>query len=117
MLNECAFWMKNHEGLHFLFFQALQLGQDANSPYGLYNGQRCQMCLRSDSLHKIMERLAIPGTRFFFFSHMVKMLLMMNHSNHHSLKSSAIIVNCFRRKESLDCGGWEQACRRDNLIE
>ncbi|WOL16459.1 hypothetical protein Cni_G25246 [Canna indica] len=39
--------------------QALQLGQDANSSYG----QRCQMCLRSDSLQKVMERLASPGVR------------------------------------------------------
>ncbi|KAL4202668.1 hypothetical protein AMTRI_Chr02g222270 [Amborella trichopoda] len=43
--------------------QALQLGQDANSPYSYLNGQRCQMCLRSDPLHKVMERLAIPGVR------------------------------------------------------
>ncbi|KAH8490905.1 hypothetical protein H0E87_023150 [Populus deltoides] len=42
--------------------QALQLGQDANSSYGFFNGQRCQMCLRTDSLHKVMERLANPGT-------------------------------------------------------
>ncbi|OVA15013.1 CBS domain [Macleaya cordata] len=43
--------------------QALQLGQDANSPSGVFDGQRCQMCLRSDSLHKVMERLANPGVR------------------------------------------------------
>ncbi|PIA61554.1 hypothetical protein AQUCO_00300820v1 [Aquilegia coerulea] len=43
--------------------QALQLGQDASSPYGFFNGQRCQMCLRSDPLHKVMERLANPGVR------------------------------------------------------
>ncbi|KAL3516079.1 hypothetical protein ACH5RR_022981 [Cinchona calisaya] len=43
--------------------QALQLGQDANASYGLSNGQRCQMCLRSDPLHKVMERLAVPGVR------------------------------------------------------
>ncbi|KAJ8619538.1 hypothetical protein MRB53_028067 [Persea americana] len=43
--------------------QALQLGQDPTSPYGFHNGQRCQMCLRSDPLHKVMERLAIPGVR------------------------------------------------------
>ncbi|XP_015875088.2 sucrose nonfermenting 4-like protein [Ziziphus jujuba] len=43
--------------------QALQLGQDANSPYGYFNGQRCQMCLGSDPLHKVMERLANPGIR------------------------------------------------------
>ncbi|XP_057513706.1 sucrose nonfermenting 4-like protein [Actinidia eriantha] len=43
--------------------QALQLGQDLSSPYGFLSGQRCQMCLRSDSLHKVMERLANPGVR------------------------------------------------------
>ncbi|KAH9755108.1 Sucrose nonfermenting 4-like protein [Citrus sinensis] len=42
--------------------QALQLGQDANPSLG-FNGQRCQMCLRSDPLHKVMERLANPGVR------------------------------------------------------
>ncbi|KAF7813666.1 sucrose nonfermenting 4-like protein isoform X1 [Senna tora] len=41
--------------------QALQLGQDSFS-YDL-RSQRCQMCLRSDSLHKVMERLANPGVR------------------------------------------------------
>ncbi|KAI3445330.1 hypothetical protein Pfo_001995 [Paulownia fortunei] len=44
--------------------QAIQLGQDAVSPHGFFNnGQRCQMCLRSDPLHKVMERLSIPGVR------------------------------------------------------
>ncbi|KAM7473955.1 hypothetical protein LguiB_021198 [Lonicera macranthoides] len=43
--------------------QALQLGQDASSSYGFYNGLRCQMCLRSDPLHKVIERLSIPGVR------------------------------------------------------
>ncbi|WOL03323.1 sucrose nonfermenting 4-like protein isoform X2 [Canna indica] len=43
--------------------QALQLGQDAHSTYGGFNGQRCQMCLRSDPLLKVMERLATPGVR------------------------------------------------------
>ncbi|KAM6545204.1 hypothetical protein CsatB_025940 [Cannabis sativa] len=42
--------------------QALQLGQDAYAPYEP-RSQRCQMCLRSDSLHKVMERLANPGVR------------------------------------------------------
>ncbi|XP_052195617.1 sucrose nonfermenting 4-like protein isoform X2 [Diospyros lotus] len=44
--------------------QALQLGQHqhANS-YGFYSGQRCQMCLRTDSLQTVMERLANPGVR------------------------------------------------------
>ncbi|CAL5347043.1 unnamed protein product [Camellia sinensis] len=40
--------------------QALQLGQEPYSPYGS-NSQRCHMCLRSDPLHKVMERLANPG--------------------------------------------------------
>ncbi|KAK1318912.1 Sucrose nonfermenting 4-like protein [Acorus calamus] len=43
--------------------QALQLGQDVSSPNGFFNGQRCQMCLRSDPLHKVMERLSNPGVR------------------------------------------------------
>ncbi|KAG4928826.1 hypothetical protein JHK84_054375 [Glycine max] len=43
--------------------QALLLGQDATSPSGIYNGQRCHMCLRSESLYKVMERLANPGVR------------------------------------------------------
>ncbi|PIN07908.1 5'-AMP-activated protein kinase, gamma subunit [Handroanthus impetiginosus] len=43
--------------------QALQLGQDAISPRGFSSGQRCQMCLRSDPLQKVMERLSIPGVR------------------------------------------------------
>lgn len=42
--------------------QALQLGQEPYSSYGT-TGQRCHMCLRTDSLHKIMERLAKPGVR------------------------------------------------------
>jgi hypothetical protein len=42
--------------------QALQLGQDVCSPYEP-RSQRCQMCLRSDSLHKVIERLANPGVR------------------------------------------------------
>ncbi|TKY52228.1 Sucrose nonfermenting 4 protein [Spatholobus suberectus] len=47
----------------FSIHQALLLGRDANFPCGLHNGQRCHMCLRSDSLHKVMERLANPGVR------------------------------------------------------
>ncbi|KAL8121594.1 sucrose nonfermenting 4-like protein [Apium graveolens] len=42
--------------------QALQLGQEPYSPFGS-SSQRCHMCLRSDSLHKVMERLATPGVR------------------------------------------------------
>ncbi|XP_024985729.1 sucrose nonfermenting 4-like protein isoform X2 [Cynara cardunculus var. scolymus] len=42
--------------------QALQLGQEPYSSYGAA-GQRCNMCLRSDSLHKVMERMAKPGVR------------------------------------------------------
>lgn len=48
-----------------LSLQALQqLGQDSYSTYEL-RSQRCQMCLRSDSLHKVMERLANPGKAYF----------------------------------------------------
>ncbi|KAJ7977964.1 sucrose nonfermenting 4-like protein [Quillaja saponaria] len=43
--------------------QALLLGQGANSSCGIFNGQRCHMCLRSDTLHKVMEKLANPGVR------------------------------------------------------
>ncbi|KAL6971310.1 AMP-activated serine/threonine-protein kinase regulatory subunit [Sarracenia purpurea var. burkii] len=43
--------------------QALQLGQEPpHSLYGL-SSQRCHMCLQSDPLHKVMERLAKPGVR------------------------------------------------------
>lgn len=42
--------------------QALQLGQDPYSPYE-FNSQRCQMCLRTDPLHEVMDRLANPGVR------------------------------------------------------
>ncbi|KAK3038979.1 hypothetical protein RJ639_027464 [Escallonia herrerae] len=41
--------------------QALQLGQEPY-PHG-FSSQRCYMCLRSDPLHKVMERLAKPGVR------------------------------------------------------
>ncbi|KAG0483454.1 hypothetical protein HPP92_011538 [Vanilla planifolia] len=43
-------------------YQALQLGQDASIPNSHF-GQRCQMCLASDSLQMVMERLANPGIR------------------------------------------------------
>ncbi|XP_047324638.1 sucrose nonfermenting 4-like protein [Impatiens glandulifera] len=43
--------------------QALQLGQDASLPNGYFGGQRCHMCLRSDPLHKVIERLANPGVQ------------------------------------------------------
>ncbi|XP_059632710.1 sucrose nonfermenting 4-like protein [Cornus florida] len=42
--------------------QALQLGQEPYSTYG-FSSQRCHMCLRSDTVHKVMERLAKPGVR------------------------------------------------------
>ncbi|KAK0602265.1 hypothetical protein LWI29_031876 [Acer saccharum] len=54
--------IKLMHGIMMIGGWALQLGQDANSPFG-FNGQRCQMCLRSDPLHKVMERLANPGVR------------------------------------------------------
>lgn len=43
--------------------QALQLEQQASSSHGTLNGQKCQMCLPSDPLQKVMERLANPGVR------------------------------------------------------
>ncbi|GKV31535.1 hypothetical protein SLEP1_g40217 [Rubroshorea leprosula] len=42
--------------------EALQLGQDSHSSYEM-RSQRCQMCLRTDSLLKVIERLANPGVR------------------------------------------------------
>ncbi|URD77331.1 CBS domain containing membrane protein [Musa troglodytarum] len=47
-------------------YQALQLRQDANPHQGSQKGQRCHMCLRSDSLQKVMEQLANPGVRRLF---------------------------------------------------
>ncbi|CAL5415745.1 unnamed protein product [Camellia sinensis] len=46
--------------VEFVSSSALQLGEEPYSPYGS-NSQRCHMCLRSDPLHKVMERLANPG--------------------------------------------------------
>ncbi|CAI9768492.1 unnamed protein product [Fraxinus pennsylvanica] len=46
-----AIYLENYE---------IQLGQHARSPYRFFNGQRCQICLRSDSLQQVMERLATP---------------------------------------------------------
>ncbi|XWS14056.1 hypothetical protein CRYUN_Cryun36dG0090700 [Craigia yunnanensis] len=43
-------------------YEALQLGQDSNTPYET-RSQRCQMCLRTDTLLKVMEQLANPGVR------------------------------------------------------
>lgn len=42
--------------------QALQIGQDSTFQ-GFFDGPKCQMCLRSDSLQKVMERLSSPGVR------------------------------------------------------
>ncbi|KAL3812854.1 hypothetical protein ACJIZ3_014122 [Penstemon smallii] len=42
--------------------QALQYRDDPFSTNG-YNNQRCHMCLRSDPLHKVLERLSQPGVR------------------------------------------------------
>ncbi|PKA62256.1 Sucrose nonfermenting 4-like protein [Apostasia shenzhenica] len=46
-------------------YHALQLGQDTAMPNGII-GQRCQMCLGTDPLQKVMERLTIPGVRRVF---------------------------------------------------
>jgi len=50
----------NSYKLHFLL-QALFLARDAGFPSALRNGPSYNICLRSDSLHKVMERLANPG--------------------------------------------------------
>ncbi|KAL0388761.1 UNVERIFIED_CONTAM: Sucrose nonfermenting 4-like protein [Sesamum radiatum] len=42
--------------------QALQYRDDPFSTYG-HTNQRCHMCLRSDPLHKVLERLSQPGVR------------------------------------------------------
>ncbi|XP_031131263.1 sucrose nonfermenting 4-like protein isoform X1 [Ipomoea triloba] len=43
--------------------QALQLGEEPYaSPYMVGN-ERCHMCLRSDPLHKVMDKLSKPGVR------------------------------------------------------
>ncbi|KAI3459286.1 hypothetical protein Pfo_015949 [Paulownia fortunei] len=42
--------------------QALQYRDDPFSAHGS-NNQRCFMCLRSDPLHKVLERLSQPGVR------------------------------------------------------
>ncbi|XP_027121111.1 sucrose nonfermenting 4-like protein isoform X2 [Coffea arabica] len=42
--------------------RALQLGEEPYSPHGI-SQQRCHMCLPTDPLHKIMERLSKPGVR------------------------------------------------------
>ncbi|KAH0733036.1 hypothetical protein KY290_003885 [Solanum tuberosum] len=42
--------------------QALQLAEEPYATYGL-SSQKCHMCLRSDSLHEVMERLSRPGVR------------------------------------------------------
>lgn len=43
--------------------QALLLGQDRSTSGGSYGGLRLHMCLRSDTLQKVMECLANPGVR------------------------------------------------------
>ncbi|XP_042029539.1 sucrose nonfermenting 4-like protein [Salvia splendens] len=43
--------------------QALQYRDDPFSVYGSSNIQRCFMCLRTDPLHKVLERLSQPGVR------------------------------------------------------
>ncbi|KAL2530747.1 Sucrose nonfermenting 4-like protein [Forsythia ovata] len=42
--------------------QALQYREDPFTTYD-YGNQRCHMCLRSDPLHKVMDRLSKPGVR------------------------------------------------------
>ena len=81
--------------------QALQLGQDANSPCGVFNGQRCQMCLSSDPLHKIMERLSNPG-----------MCTACSLDDLFPARTSDIkgffllLILVLRRQEACNCGSW-----------
>ncbi|XP_051129290.1 sucrose nonfermenting 4-like protein isoform X2 [Andrographis paniculata] len=42
--------------------QAIQYRDDPFLAHG-YNNQRCHMCLRTDPLHKILEKLSQPGVR------------------------------------------------------
>lgn len=42
--------------------KALQLAEEPYATYGL-SSQKCHMCLRSDPLHEVMERLSRPGVR------------------------------------------------------
>ncbi|KAE8660140.1 sucrose nonfermenting 4-like protein-like isoform X1 [Hibiscus syriacus] len=49
-----------------LLQKALQLGQDSNIPYET-RSQRCQMCLRTDTLLKVMEQLANTGEVFLLW--------------------------------------------------
>ncbi|XP_009801936.1 sucrose nonfermenting 4-like protein isoform X2 [Nicotiana tabacum] len=42
--------------------QALQLAEEPYASYGS-SSQKCHMCLRSDPLHEVMERLSRPGVR------------------------------------------------------
>ncbi|KAI5650708.1 hypothetical protein M9H77_36713 [Catharanthus roseus] len=43
--------------------QALQLGEEPYPPQYGSNQQRCHMCLPTDPLHKVMDRLSKPGVR------------------------------------------------------
>lgn len=70
--------------------EALRLGQDANSPHGVFNGQRCQMCLRSDPLHEVMKRLANPGVR--------RLIIVEAGSNRVEAGTAAMFVSSANRK-------------------
>ena len=97
------------ETIVFGEFQALQLGQDANTPFGFFNGQRCQMCLRSDPLLKVMERLANPGESFGAWR------LLAPEEKCVNTVSLDIFVG--RGAASVHLGSWEQTCGRHNLTE
>ncbi|CAK7340693.1 unnamed protein product [Dovyalis caffra] len=81
--------------------QALLLGQDANSSYGFYNGQRCQMCLRTDSLHKVMERLANPGTSDRAFGLVISLLIASLHDIFSGVRRLLIVEAGSKRVEGV----------------
>lgn len=87
----------------------MQLRQESNSHYGFYKGQRCQMCLHSDSLQEVMEQLANPGIE-----------------PHKKLKTSLSLLNImlwvlpnefFRGSTPFCCRSWKQPGGRHHLIE
>lgn len=77
------------------------MGQDPNSPYGLYNGQRCHMCLRTDSLHKVMERLANPGIIFFTNKILNPLFFYKHHMVLFFFWVTDLVVPCLQGLEDL----------------
>jgi hypothetical protein len=71
------------------------------------------MCLRSDPLLKVMERLANPGMKsFVVFSS--SGACMKTNSLVNPLNSGMLFT---RGAPRVHCGGWKQACGRHNIAE